>query len=214
MNKSDAKRQLCKMLGEVATMLDQPTPCVCDDPNGATEPEDIPDAVVEEMWRLVNWKMVGNRWVRDPVLVEFAAKEAARANSNGEYASKMEVALMETRHTLETMTAGLEEVARRHGWSEEVNCPPWAWLDDEIERLQGQMTVEQLMSIGGSSDVLIFAGHVFLCRDVKLTTGCVRCGREWNEAEICLRETCDGPVLTTERLIAAIYGKDGESSDE
>jgi hypothetical protein len=122
--------------------------------------------------------------------------------------------LTDARHTLETTTAGLEEVARRHGWSEEVNCSPWAWLDNEIARLQEQMTVEQLMGIAKSSDVLIFAGHVLLCRDVKLTTGCVRCGREWNEAEVCLRETCDGPELTTERLIAALYGEDGESSDD
>jgi len=148
------------------------------------------------------------------VVRDFQRRESERADRNGEYASNVEVALMDARHTLETMTAGIDEVARRHGWSEEVNCSPWAWLDNEIARLQEQMTVEQLMGIAKSSDVLIFAGHVLLCRDVKLTTGCVRCGREWNEAEVCLRETCDGPELTTERLIAALYGKDGESSDD
>ena len=154
MNKSDAKRQLCKMLGEVATMLDRQVSCVCDDPDGVTEPGDVPDVVIEEMWRLVNWKMVGNRWVRDPVLVEFAAKETARANSNGEYASNMEVALMDAQHTLETMTAGLDEVARKHGWSEEVNCAPWAWLDSRIQSAQSALDrIEKAMNSYESDDM-------------------------------------------------------------
>lgn len=148
------------------------------------------------------------------VVRDFARRETDRANRNGKRASKMEAALMDARHTIKTMTVGLEDTARRHGWSEEVNCSPWYWLDNEIARHQEQMTVEQLMSIAKSSDVLVFAGHVFLCRDVKLTTGCVRCGREWNEAEVCLCETCDGPALTTDRLIAALHGEEGESSHE
>jgi len=154
------------------------------------------------------------KWQRDPVLEDFARRETERANRNGEHASKMEVALMEAKHTLETMTAGLDEVARRHGWSEEVNCSPWAWLDNEIARLQESMTVEQLMSVVAQHDLLIVAGHVFMCRDLRVSLPCVRCGLEAMDGAVMFRETCDGPELTTERLVAALYGKDGESSDD
>ena len=151
---------------------------------------------------------------RDPVLEDFARRETERADRNGARASEMEVTLMETRHALRATTEGLDEVARRHGWSEEVNCTPWAWLDNEIVRHQEQMTVEQLMSIVAQHDLLIVAGHVFMCRDLNVSPPCVRCGLEAMDGAVVMRETCDGPELTTERLIAALYGKDGESSDE
>lgn len=36
----------------------------------------------------------------------------------------------------ETEWSEIEEVARRHGWSEDVNCTPWAWLDTIVQRRQ------------------------------------------------------------------------------
>ena len=51
MKKEDALRQLCKMQGEIAGRLELETLCVCDDPKGLPKTGDVPDKVIEEMWR-------------------------------------------------------------------------------------------------------------------------------------------------------------------
>lgn len=48
-----AKRQLCKMQGEIAGRLGLKTRCVCDDPHGATENSEVPDEVIAELWTLI-----------------------------------------------------------------------------------------------------------------------------------------------------------------
>lgn len=138
--------------------------------------------------------------------------EAMKAPIN--FAKPSEKAIMNAQHTLETTMNGLEEVARRHGWSEEVNCSPWTWLDNEIARLREPMTVEQLMSVAAKEDVLVVAGHVFTDRYLSAALPCLRCGRTAMSSTVMFREPCDGPALTTERLIAALHGEEGESSDE
>ena len=50
---SEAKRQLCKMQGEIADRLSLKTRCVCDDPHGATENSEVPDEVISELWTLL-----------------------------------------------------------------------------------------------------------------------------------------------------------------
>lgn len=91
---------------------------------------------------------------RDPVLEDFARRETERADRNGARASEMEVTLMETRHALRATTEGLDEVARRHGWSEEVNCTPWAWLDSRLKSSQDALErIEKALSSYESDDM-------------------------------------------------------------
>lgn len=49
MDRREASRQLCKMQGEVAGRMGLETQCVCD--HAVREPGEVPDAVIEEMWR-------------------------------------------------------------------------------------------------------------------------------------------------------------------
>ena len=53
MEESDAKRQLCKMQGEIASRLGLKTRCVCDDAHGATENSEVPDEIIQELWTLI-----------------------------------------------------------------------------------------------------------------------------------------------------------------
>lgn len=50
MKKADARSQLCKMQSEVAQRLGLRTTCICGAALGEGE---VPDEVVEELWRLV-----------------------------------------------------------------------------------------------------------------------------------------------------------------
>lgn len=40
-----------------------------------------------------------------------------------------------TREELLDELRAFEKLARKHGWSEEVNCTPWGFLDGQIENL-------------------------------------------------------------------------------
>lgn len=46
-----------------------------------------------------------------------------------------------------TSDACIERLARRLGWSEEVNTPPWSWVEDFVERLEGE-------AIGAASKIV------------------------------------------------------------
>mgnify|MGYP001130195034 CR=1 FL=1 len=53
MRESEAKRQLCKIQGEVADRLGVKSRCVCDDAHGFTENAEVPDEIISELWELI-----------------------------------------------------------------------------------------------------------------------------------------------------------------
>ena len=61
MEKSEALNQLCKMQGEIADRLGLDSICMCDEPQGMPKSGDVPDKVIEEMWR----RLTDQRWARE-----------------------------------------------------------------------------------------------------------------------------------------------------
>lgn len=57
MEKSEAKNQLCKMQGVIAERLGLDTICLCDEPQGKPKEGEVPDKVIEEMWRRISLNM-------------------------------------------------------------------------------------------------------------------------------------------------------------
>lgn len=57
MEKSEAKNQLCKMQGVIAERLGLDSICLCDEPQGKPKEGEVPDKVIEEMWRRISLNM-------------------------------------------------------------------------------------------------------------------------------------------------------------
>ncbi len=64
MDRREASRQLCKMQDEVAGRMGLETQCVCD--HAVREPGEVPDAVIEEMWRRLTSSICGKLQYETP----------------------------------------------------------------------------------------------------------------------------------------------------
>lgn len=124
MKESEAIRQLCKMQGEVADRLGIETRCLCDDAKG--NPGNlmmVPDEVIDELWTLIADGYLF-RLIRDICRVE--RPKGRRIN-------------IEEIRDIEGMAMTIDEydrVAKASGWSEEMNCTPWAWLKMKVQEGQ------------------------------------------------------------------------------
>lgn len=214
MNSYEAKRQLCKMQGEVADYLELKTLCVCDDPRGSPKEGEVPDEVISELWSLLADGRQYRKWRdhvedfiqnsktmsgfikriaeqlegKDRELLEEAVEHYDRNFTITHYFAAVGLKKIEaeksrwvtlkktsnsgkalfvctvcgrvsptpdkTCKTFEDPEESLacsraethsgmtpyqeleafEKVARAAGWSEEVNCPPWSFLEDCVNR--------------------------------------------------------------------------------
>lgn len=63
MTKDEARRQLCKMQGEIADTLELPTACVCD--HEINRPDEVPEEVIDRMWRILMGRKAGEGMTDD-----------------------------------------------------------------------------------------------------------------------------------------------------